>query len=119
MTTTDDQTDAFGVTRFGHGSITPKLDPPREACRNLQYWKLRGLARRDCGPAQIGPVPGGNRDAVGRLPQACRTCPDDGLGAVGDVQLGQDVGDMVAHRLRGQRKSSGNRCVVLSSRNHG
>src|SRR5829696_679673 len=54
-----------------------------------------------------------------RLTQAGRTCSDDGLGAVGDVQFGQDVRDVVAHRLWGQRKSSGNCCIILSSRHHG
>jgi hypothetical protein len=55
------------------------------------------------------------RAATGRLAQASRTRADDDLCAIGNVQLGQDVRNVVAHRLGGQRKSIGNGGVVLSS----
>ena len=39
---------------------------------------------------------------------------DDGLGAVGDVELGEDDGHVVAHRLRAEVELAGDRPVVVA-----
>jgi len=51
----------------------------------------------------------------------CSTPPyfpgtDDGLGPVGNLQLGEDVGDVVANGLGAQRQLSGDRRVGVSLR---
>jgi hypothetical protein len=61
---------------------------------------------------------GGCWDA-GLLAQASCARADDGLRAIGDLQLGQDVGDVVAYRLGGQGKPGSNSRVVVASRQHG
>jgi hypothetical protein len=42
------------------------------------------------------------------LPQARFPSTDDGLGTVSDLQLGEDVGDVVAYGLGAQRQLPGN-----------
>jgi hypothetical protein len=43
--------------------------PECKACSLSPSSRLRGLARRDRGPGQIGRVPGSTRDAGGRYPK--------------------------------------------------
>ena len=45
------------------------------------------------------------------LPQARFPGTDDGLGTVGNLQLGEDVGHIVAYRLGAQRQLPGDRRV--------
>ena len=50
------------------------------------------------------------------LPQARFSGTDDGLGSVGNLQLGEDVGDVVAYRLGAQRQLPGDRRIGVSLR---
>ena len=55
-----------------------------------------GLATGD--PAQ-------GRLAPPEIPQPCLVGPDDGLGSIGDLQLGEDVGHVVADGLEPLRST--------------
>jgi hypothetical protein len=50
-------------------------------------------------PGRLSRWPGDVLSGAGLVSQACVTCLDDGLCPVGDLQLGQDVGHVVADRL--------------------
>ena len=45
---------------------------------------------------------GRDRLAALDIPQPCMVSPDDGLGSIGDLQFGEDVGHVVADCLRAQ-----------------
>src|SRR5919202_1803607 len=83
---------------------------------------------RGCTGGMIVPPPGGVVNELGAGPprwaarrsadvprahaQAYPAGPDDGLGAVGDLQLGEDVRDVVAHRLVAEEQPLGDRRVA-------
>src|SRR5262249_61107388 len=45
-------------------------------------------------------------------PEACLASADDGLGAVGHLQLADDIGHVVAHGLRAEHQSVGDLAVA-------
>ena len=62
-----------------------------------------GMRGPDEPACEVAKDRGGAELAIFRaMPQPCLPGADDGLRAVGDLELVQDVGDVIAHRLRAQ-----------------
>jgi hypothetical protein len=64
---------------------------------------------------RIIPGPPDDREALASLAtQAGLAGPDDGLGAVGDLELEEDVGDVVADGLGAEMQAAGDLLVAHS-----
>src|SRR5687768_10365186 len=87
------------------------VSPASHPCQREQTaWRTRTAWR--------APPPGARRSAA-VAPQARFAGADGGLGAVGDPQLGEDAGDVVADRLQAQGERGGDRPIVAPLRDQG